>query len=89
MFLTLKILANREDYDMAIQKGLDGCFLQYGIRQEDMKIVERVCEQDDIDAEWVKENILKAYQTKKNDKVPMNDPNEVVKLLKQALKKIK
>lgn len=74
---------------MAIQKGLDGCFLQYGIRQEDMKIVERVCEQDDIDAEWVKENILKAYQTKKNDKVPMNDPNEVVKLLKQALKKIK
>lgn len=74
---------------MAIQKGLDGCFLQYGIRQEDMKIVERVCEQDDIDAEWVKENILKAYQTKKNDKVPMNDPNEVVKLLKLALKKIK
>lgn len=52
---------------MAIRKGLDGCFLQYGIRQEDMKIVERVCEQDDIDAEWLKENILKAYQSKKND----------------------
>jgi len=74
---------------MAIRKGLDGCFLQYGIRQEDMKIVERVCEQDDIDAEWLKENILKAYQSKKNDKVPMSDLNEVIKLLKQALKKIK
>ncbi len=74
---------------MAIRKGLDGCFLQYGIRQEDMKIVERVCEQDDIDAEWLKENILKAYQSKKNDKVPMTDSNEVIKLLKQALKKIK
>lgn len=74
---------------MAIRKGLDGCFLQYGIRQEDMKIVERVCEQDDIDAEWLKENILKAYQSKKNDKVPMTDLNEVIKLLKQALKKIK
>ena len=74
---------------MAIIKGLDGCFLQYGIRQEDMKIVERVCEQDDIDAEWLKENILKAYQSKKNDKVPMTDSNEVIKLLKQALKKIK
>ena len=65
---------------MAIRKGLD---------QEDMKIVERVCEQDDIDAEWLKENILKAYQSKKNDKVPMSDLNEVIKLLKQALKKIK
>ena len=74
---------------MAIRKGLDGCFLQYGIRQEDMKIVERVCEQDDIDAEWLKENILKAYQSKKNDKVPMSALNEVIKLLKQALKKIK
>lgn len=74
---------------MAIRKGLDGCFLQYGIRQEDMKIVERVCEQDEIDAEWLKENILKAYQSKKNDKVPMTDSNEVIKLLKQALKKIK
>lgn len=74
---------------MAIRKGLDSCFLQYGIRQEDMKIVERVCEQDDIDAEWLKENILKAYQSKKNDKVPMTDSNEVIKLLKQALKKIK
>ena len=74
---------------MAIRKGLDGCFLQYGIRQEDMKIVERVCEQDDIDEEWLKENILKAYQSKKNDKVPMTDSNEVIKLLKQALKKIK
>lgn len=73
---------------MANKKGLDGCFLQYGIRQEDMKIVERVCEQDDIDADWMKENVLKAYQTKKNDKVPMSDQNEVVKLLKQALKKI-
>lgn len=74
---------------MAIRKGLDGCFLQYGIRQEDMKIVERVCEQDSIDAEWMKENILKAYQSKKNDKVPMSDSNEVIKLLKQALKKIR
>jgi hypothetical protein len=74
---------------MAIRKGLDGCFLQYGIRQEDMRIVERVCEQDDVDAEWLKENILKAYQSKKNDKVPMTDSNEVIKLLKQALKKIK
>lgn len=74
---------------MAIRKGLDGCFLQYGIRQEDMKIVERVCEQDDIDAEWLKENILKAYQSKKNDKESMTDSNEVIKLLKQALKKIK
>lgn len=73
---------------MANKKGLDGCFLQYGIRQEDMKIVERVCEQDDIDPDWMKENVLRAYQTKKNDKVPMSDQNEVVKLLKQALKKI-
>ena len=52
------------------------------------EIVERICEQDDVDADWMKEYVLKAYQTKKNDKVPMSDTNEVVKLLKQALKKI-
>lgn len=39
---------------MAMKKGLDRCFLEYGIRQEDMQIVERVCQQDGVDAEWLK-----------------------------------
>lgn len=74
---------------MAIKKGLDGCFLQYGIRQDDMQIVERVCQQDGVDAEWLKENILKTYQTNKNDKKPMDKQQEMEKLLRRALEKIK
>ena len=73
------------------RKGLDRCFLQYGIRQEDMEEAEKLCESPsyDIDPDWMKEYILHAYQTKKNERVPMTDLNEVVKLLKQALRKIK
>ena len=48
---------------MTIKKGLDGCFLQYGIRQEDMKIVERICEQDDVDADWMKEYFEDTWAT--------------------------
>lgn len=73
---------------MAIKKGLDGCFLQYGIRQEDMQIVERVCQQDGVDAEWLKENILKVYQTNKNNKIPVDRQQEMEKLLRRALGKI-
>lgn len=53
-----------------------------------MQIVERVCQQDGVDAEWLKEYILKRYQTNKSNKVPMNKQQEIEKLLRKAMGKI-
>ncbi|MCQ2148378.1 MAG: hypothetical protein MJZ16_12835 [Bacteroidales bacterium] len=70
------------------KKGLDRCFMQYGIRQNDMRIIEQVCEDHEVDSAWLEEHVLKVYQDKKNSNVPMADRREVESLLKQALKKI-
>lgn len=70
------------------KKGLDRCFMQYGIRQNDIRIIEQVCEDHDVDSAWLEEHVLKVYHEKKNSNVPMTDKREVESLLKQALKKI-
>lgn len=62
--------------------------MQYGIRQNDMRIIEQVCEDHEVDSAWLEEHVLKVYQEKKNSNVPMTDKREVESLLKQALKKI-
>ena len=63
--------------------------MQYGIRQNDIRIIEQVCEDHDVDSAWLEEHVLKVYQEKKNSNIPMTDKREVESLLKQALKKIK
>lgn len=62
--------------------------MQYGIRQNDIRIIEQVCEDHDVDSAWLEEYVLKVYQEKKNANVPMSDKREVESLLKQAIKKI-
>ena len=70
-----------------MKKGLDRCFLHYGIKQEDMNIIEQACVDNDIDAEWVKENILKPYQDEKNNQ-NFAEEKKLTKIMKQALKHI-
>ena len=70
-----------------MKKGLDCCFLHYGIKQEDMNIIEQACVDNDIDAEWVKENILKPYQDEKNNQNFVEE-KKLTKIMKQALKHI-
>ena len=67
-------------------KGLDRCFLHYGIRQEDMEIIEAATRDADIDAEWMKEHILKPYNEARNDEAI--DDKKLRKILNNALKKI-
>lgn len=62
--------------------------MQYGIRQNDMRIIEQVCEDHDVDSAWLKEHVLQVYQEKRNSNVQMTDKREVESLLKSALKKI-
>ncbi len=67
-------------------KGIDNCFLHYGIRQEDMKLIESACAEADIDAEWLKESILKTYNEEKANGVI--DEKKVKSIVSKALKKI-
>ena len=69
-----------------MKKSIDRCFLHYGIRQEDMRIIEQVSQQADVDAEWLKENILKPYNEARNDE--NIDDKRLRKLLNSAIKKI-
>ena len=50
-------------------KGLDNKFLHYGIRKEDMSLIEALCERHELDFNWVSEEILRKYHAKKVDAI--------------------
>ena len=73
-----------------MKKSLDRTFLNYGIRQEDMQLIESACQSEGIDADWMKDCILKPFHDERNNQ---NEPNledkKVTRTLKKALKEIK
>lgn len=54
-------------------KGIDPKFVHYGIRKDDLSMIEAICEAEGIDFEWLSEDILKAYHAKKVDVIEMSD----------------
>jgi len=70
------------------KKGLDTLFVHYGIRKEDMQLIDTICNEFDVDAEWLKEYILKTFHEKK---IRNEDIEEaaLMKLIEKALLKIK
>ena len=40
-------------------KGLDGKFLHYGIRKEDLDLIRTLCEKHEIDFDWMNEDTEK------------------------------
>jgi len=70
------------------KKGLDTLFVHYGVRKEDMQVIEALCNEFDIDPEWLKEYILKAFHEKKIKNEDL-DEKSLKKLLEKALQKIK
>ena len=42
----------------SMAKGIDRIFLHYGVRQEDMTLIEQSCQENDIDVEWFKEYVF-------------------------------
>ena len=80
------------------QKTIDSIFLHYGIQSGDMQIIEQACRDNDIDAEWLKEYILKAYNSQRNDENSAKDEKAdekekrekklINKILKKALKNV-
>ena len=70
------------------RKGLDTLFVHFGIRKEDMDVIEAICTEFDVDAEWLKEQVLKPYHEAKirNEEL---DEKSMVKIIEKALLKIK
>ncbi len=76
-----------------MNKGLDSIFLHYGVRKEDMALIEQFCLDSGIDAEWMKEFILRELHEERNNQnanedKKNNDDKKIVKLLKRALKNL-
>ena len=69
-----------------MKKGLDRTFLHYGIRQEDMNIIEDAARNADIDPDWLKETILKPYNEARNEEAI--DEKKLRKILNKALKEV-
>lgn len=73
-----------------MKKGLDRTFLNYGIREDDMMLIESACQSEGIDADWLKDCILKPFQDERNNQNEANlDEKKVARILKKALKEIR
>ena len=70
------------------KKGLDTTFVHYGIRKEDVGIIEALCTEHQLDFEWVKEELLKEFHEKKIRNQDM-DEKSIEKVIEKALNKIK
>ena len=54
-------------------KGIDQKFVHYGIRRDDLSMIEAICAAEGIDFDWLSEEILKAYHAKKVDVIEIDD----------------
>ena len=69
-------------------KGLDQKFLHYGIRKEDLLLIEALCEKHHLDFVWLSEEILRNYHAEKVDKIEMLD-SDAEKIISDAIQQIR
>ncbi|MEZ3549377.1 MULTISPECIES: DNA modification system-associated small protein [Muribaculaceae] len=69
-------------------KGIDQKFVHYGIRKDDLSMIEAICDAEDIDFEWLSEEILKAYHARKVDVIEIDD-SSTEDIVRAAIQKIK
>jgi hypothetical protein len=70
------------------KKGLDTTFLHYGIRKEDISLIETLCIHHQLDFDWVKEDLLKEFHERKIRNLAI-DEKSIEKVIEKALQKIK
>ena len=70
-----------------MRKGIDSTFLHFGVRKEDMALIEQSCQEADIDAEWLKEYILKPYNEERNNQNVVEE-KKLAKIAEKALKNL-
>ena len=72
-----------------MKKGIDRTFLHYGVRDEDMRIIEAACDCDNIDSEWLKEYILNQLNEENNQSNSNSRiEKDLANVLKQAMKQL-
>lgn len=69
-------------------KGIDQKFVHFGIRKEDLSMIEAICDADGIDFDWLSDEILKEYHAKKVDVIEMSD-SDTEEIIRAAITKIK
>lgn len=69
-------------------KGIDQKFVHYGIRKDDLSMIEAICDAENIDFEWLSEEILKAYHARKVDVIEIDD-SSTEEIVRAAIQKIK
>ncbi len=70
------------------RKGIDQKFVHYGIRRDDLSMIEAICAAEGLDFDWVSEDILKAYHAKKVDAIEIDDAS-TEEIIRTAINKIK
>jgi hypothetical protein len=69
------------------KKGLDTTFVHYGIRKDDMTLIESLCTEHQLEFDWVKDDLLKEFHEKKILNHEM-DEKTIEKIIEKALNKI-
>tara|TARA_B100000787_G_C16167855_1_gene284834 strand:+ start:547 stop:762 length:216 start_codon:yes stop_codon:yes gene_type:complete len=69
------------------KKGLDSTFLHFGIRKEDIQLIETICEKHQLDFDWVKDTLIKQFHEKKIRNQEIDDKT-VSQIIDKALQKI-
>lgn len=68
-------------------KGIDQKFVHYGIRRDDLSMIEAICDAENIDFEWLSEEILKAYHARRVDAIEIDDA-ATEEIIRTAIQKI-
>ena len=68
-------------------KGIDSKFVHYGIRRDDLSMIEAICDAEGIDFDWLSEEILKAYHARKVDVIEIDDA-AAEDIIRAAIQKI-
>ena len=72
---------------MSTRKGLDTAFVHYGIRREDLNILETLATKHNLDWDWIQEEVLKKYHQMKT-KGDLTDERSLIKLIEKAVEKL-
>ncbi len=69
-------------------KGIDQKFVHYGIRRDDLYMIEAICAAEGIDFDWMSEEILKVYHAKRVEAIEVDDAT-TEDIIRAAIQKIK
>ena len=67
--------------------GLDAEFVKYGVRKTDLRLIETIAQKHDLDIDWVRDYLLKAFHEEKN-KTQEVDDKKTEQIITSALQKL-